>query len=496
MFVRIHSAVVSGPTVQPVTVEVASSKTSLPTVSIIGLPGASVVESKDRVFSALRSLRIALPHKRIVISLRPVEVQKSGSSLDLAIALGVLMVHGIIPVMECAAIGELGLDGSLHAGSEYPALLKAVSPEKNVFFPHECGSNPLPQIVNGKRFSAVSTLRELYLALTGACCFLPVCWDKPYVPVRTNATDVTASQRLLRTVAISLSGGHHTLLFGSPGVGKSYTRQLIEMLLPDETPEQIDDRLTRENLWNVRAQKRPIISPHHSASLVGLVGGGSVVRPGAISYAHRGILFLDELPEFQRVCLEALRQPLESETLTIVRGSGSWELPCSFTLIGTANPCPCGYRGTNYCRCSETMVLKYRERISGPILDRMDIQLRVTDGDRHFVSAEKLRALQQKITTVRRLQEQRVASGIPAFARQYELAHLELLRTTKRDLPIPVKLTADWSLRRWLKFWRVVQTIADFEGRPTTKPDLIEAFGMVRPLFGDFTRQAPLRGSQ
>ncbi len=485
MFARVFSAVVSGPTIQPVVVEVESSHTSLPTVSLIGLPQASILESRDRVFSALRSLNLKLPRQRLVISLRPVAVPKSGSSLDLAIALGILMVQKMVPLDNWAAIGELGLDGQLHAGSEYTGLLGSLPPGK-CLAPADCANLVLPLNLSSTKLFLANTLPEIYQSLSGTSCLLPFSYRQQPVlpPTPHHYHPECVSRQLLRVLSIALAGGHHLLLFGSPGVGKTYTKHLAEMLLPDETPAQQNERRVQASIWhNQPYSDRRLIAPYHTATLAGLMGGGRMVKPGAVSWAHRGVLFCDELPEFSRSCLEALRQPLEEENITLVRESGAWTLPCLFTLIATANPCPCGYYGEQHCRCQSKEIAKYIQRLSGPVLDRLDLQLRVITTDRTDWSVDQLQQLQRSITRVRRQQEARQKLGLPEFARQYSQEDLVKLGCNFR-LPLPPHLIRSWSLRRRLKLWRVAQTLADLAEVKIAMAQIIEAYQLVKPAFG------------
>jgi magnesium chelatase family protein len=490
MVARVYSAVISGPAVQPVMIEVEGSATSLPTVSLIGLPNASVIESKDRVFSALRSLRLSLPHKRLVISLRPVEVPKSGSSLDLAIALGILAVFRLIPNRSYAAVGELGLDGALHANREYLALLDELARHRKVYTAGECLGLAI-QPLAGRSIFPCATLQELYLGLSGTSCLLPLAklLDRAAAPppaVELPPEGMTISRQLLRALTLSLAGGHHLLLFGSPGVGKTYSRQLLSYLLPEETESQTWERQVRESIGALaKVEPGRVVSPHHNATVAGLIGGGRPIRSGAVSLAHRGILFLDEFPEFRRECLEALRQPLENEQLTLVRGGGAWTLPCSFTMIATANPCPCGFYGTDQCHCRDSEVKRYVEQISGPVLDRIDLQVRVIAEDRTALSSEEVAQLRRQITAARRRQESRMAQGWPEFARLYEKDELQRLGEVPEKVLAP-RMTREWSLRRKIKLWRVAQTIADLENNAQIIPKYVrEAYQFARPAFAE-----------
>ncbi len=404
----------------------------------------------------------------------------------MAIALGVLAVNRLIPNRPYTAIGELGLDGALHSNPEYLALLDNLSSQGRVYTSADVIDRSVGPLVSRAIYPA-NSLRELYLGLSGSSCLLPLASVVGRPKTKSSplsSENLTISKQLLRALALSLAGGHHLLLFGSPGVGKTYSRSMLPILLPEETEAQVWERQVRESIGAFSdIPPGRIVAPHHSATLAGLIGGGRPVRAGAITLAHRGILFLDELPEFSRACLEALRQPLENERLTLVRGGGAWTLPCSFTMIATANPCPCGFYGTDKCDCRDSEVKRYVEQISGPVLDRIDLQVRVSIEDRVTLSPIEVVVWREKITAARRKQEARVKDGLPEYCRLYEKTALQQLGGYSSQI-LPGKLTKYWSLRRKLKLWRVARTIADLEDCQEIKAQFVrEAYQLVRPAF-------------
>jgi magnesium chelatase family protein len=290
-------------------------------------------------------------------------------------------------------------------------------------------------------------------------------------------------------LALALAGGHHTLLFGSPGVGKTYCKHFLRALLPPESPDECYERRVRLNtslLENSAFQQR-IIDPHHSISLAGLLGGGVPVQAGAITAAHHNWLFLDELPEFSRSCLEAMRQPLETEQIVLARFHSAWSLPCAFTMVATANPCPCGWYGTRRCRCNPAAVQRYIAHLSGPVLDRIDIQWRVTDRGQIELDSEGQNLWRIRIARARERQRQRQQKlGWPAWARQYQWEHWrQASTTTESHSPWAADVsTPTLSRRRQLTVWRVARTLADLQDQnDITDEHWLEAKHLVGQSF-------------
>lgn len=386
MLARIFSRAVVGVEAPEVAVE-AHLSAGLPAFAVVGLPEAAVRESRDRVRSALLNSRFDFPARRITVNLAPADLPKEGGRFDLPIALGILAASGQLPgaaLRNLEFLGELSLSGELKpVRGVLPAALKACSSGRSLVLP--CANSDEAALVSGLSVLGARHLLDVCAHLTGAQRLMPhVSTLSVHAPRYDDLAEVRGQQHAKRALEIAAAGGHSLLFIGPPGTGKSMLASRLAGILPPMTEEEalqtaavasISDAGFSSAGW----RQRPYRAPHHTASGVALVGGGSYPRPGEISLAHHGVLFLDELPEFDRHVLEVLREPLETGQIVVSRAARQAEFPARFQLIAAMNPCPCGYLGddSGRCRCTGEQVQRYRARISGPLLDRIDLHVEV-----------------------------------------------------------------------------------------------------------------------
>ncbi len=402
-----------------VTVEVHLSG-GLPSLSIVGLPETAVRESKDRVRSALLHSGFEFPTRRITINLAPADLPKQGGRYDLAIALGILAASGQVaeaPLLQHEFLAELALGGALRpVQGTLPAMLAIARQQRCLVCAQENG--PEAALADNTRVRVATHLLDVCAALNGKQSL-----DIPRIPERSGITtqpdlaDVRGQPSARRALEVAAAGNHSLLFVGPPGTGKTLLASRLPGILPPLSDQEALESaaitsVSQGHFDPLRWRRRPFRTPHHTASAAALVGGGSSPRPGEISLSHHGVLFLDELPEFRRNVLEVLREPLESGAITISRATGQAEFPARFQLVAAMNPCPCGYLGDpdGDCHCSDEQVQRYRARISGPLLDRIDLQVQVPrlqwaelDGE----PGESSHCVRRRVLAARSRQQQR-----------------------------------------------------------------------------------------
>jgi magnesium chelatase family protein len=476
----------------------------LPSVVIVGLPGGAVRESADRVRSALQEAGFEFPRKRVVVNLAPADLRKEGTAFDLPIAVGILAASGQVDAGRLEGtcfVGELSLEGQLRRinGALSLALMAQAQGLSRIVLPLECA--PEAAVVEGLEVLGAETLEEVTAWLSGKGSLQAPGPPPPLVPNHgVDLREVRGQHRARRALEVAAAGGHNLLLMGPPGCGKTMLAARMPTVLPSLSFEEAVD-ITR--IWSVAGalppgeglvRQRPFRAPHHSISAAGM-GGSAHLRPGEVSLAHHGVLFLDELPEFHRPVLELLRQPLEAREIRVDRARGTVRFPASFSLVAAANPCPCGFAGhaRRPCVCNPSAAERYRARLSGPLMDRIDLQVWVqpVDSD-HLVSGrpgEDSASVRERVEAARDIQRAR-------FGPEGPRSNAELGGDAIREAADPtaaatrlLQETLDshaLSARAWSRILKVARTIADLDAERRVGPaHILEASAYRAPLGGE-----------
>ena len=494
---RVHSCAVLG--LEGVLIEVEVDTThGFGKIYVVGLPDTAVKESRERVRAAIKNIPVPFPRKSLIINLAPANVRKEGPAYDLPMAVGILITSGMIPppaIEDLIIVGELSLDGSIR---HTPGLLPIAAMAREKGFQGICVPEPdAPEaaLIPDIEVLPVQSLADLFWHLDGTQPIIPYQRSAPSalpaVKAQTDFQEIKGQEHVKRALEVAAAGNHNMLMNGPPGAGKTLLARSLPGVMPRMSIEEaldvtriysILDRLPTDTPL---IQHRPFRAPHHTISHAGLVGGGTWPQPGEISLAHRGVLFLDEFPEFGRRVLEVLRQPLEDKTVTISRAQGSLTFPANFMLVAAMNPCPCGYYGdpVKACSCSAAAVTRYQKRLSGPILDRIDIQVTVPRVEFDKLTSERVgessQAVRQRVEKARQIQRQRFGDSLSCtngdmHPRQIR-EHCQLDEESKKLMRGALQQLG-LSARAYHRVLKISRTIADLAGaKDITATHLAEA---------------------
>lgn len=499
MVARAYTVAFEGVEARIVEVQCATA-VGLPAFSIVGLPDKAVSEARDRVRAALGALSIALPSKRITVNLSPADLPKEGSHFDLPIALALLAALDVIPhdtVAETVALGELSLDGTLTPVlGALPAAMAAAAENKSLVCPAACGAEAA--WVDACAVYAPRTLAEALRHFTGQQPLPTATAGEVHnPPASRDFVDVKGQEKAKRALEIAATGRHHVLMVGSPGSGKSMLAARLSGILPPLSPAEALETSMIHSLAGLLddggiSRARPFREPHHTASMAAIVGGGRGAKPGEISLAHNGVLFMDEFPEFPRAVLETLRQPIEAGEVIVARANAHVKYPCRFMLVAAANPCKCGYLSDPNRACARVPLCgeDYMSRISGPLMDRFDLRIDVPpvavadldlpqSGDSSAVIAQRV-AAGRAVQTARfeRANTHGSTFRVNADLEGRALEELAAPDTEGKDLLLRVADKFGLSARGYHRVLRVARTIADLDSsEQVRKPHVAEAVG-------------------